>query len=438
MSTQEDKKNPAVYCRYTEMRPLVTLVEHPRNPNKHPEAQLERLGDVIRGNGWRQPITVSDRSGYIVKGHGRYQAAKLAGFTDVPVEVQHYENEAAELADMLADNKIAELAEMDAAALNEALNALQIEDPDALPLSGYTEDDWAELRAGLDSIDVGEAPEGDPDDTPEVDEEGEPMTVAGDIWHLGRHRVICGDSTLPSTYEALMGEEQADLMVTDPPYNVNYGEKNRHASAYDGWDRVLDDIANDNLSNEEFYSFLAAFYVSALGVLKPGAAYYVWHADSEGLNFRKALFDAGVPVKQTLIWNKNRLILGRQDYQWKHEPCLYGWKPGGPHRWFADRCQTTVIDFDAPSAAKLHATMKPVGLFQYQIENSSKPDDIVLDPFGGSGTTAIACEMTGRTARLIELNPKYCDVIAKRYHEAYPEHPVLLEREGKTIKPFDD
>lgn len=362
---------PNVYCRFTEMRPLVSLVEHPRNPNTHPRSQLQRLADVIRGNGWRQPITVSDLSGYIIKGHGRYQAAKLAGFTEAPVEVQHYDNEAAELADMLADNRIAELSEIDNEALNAALEQLQIEDPAALPLSGFTEEEWAELRAGLESLSAGDAPATDPDEVPDVDEEAEPITRKGDVWHLGRHRVACGDSTLPSTYEALMGEELADLMVTDPPYNVNYGEKNRHASAYDGWDRVLDDIANDNLSNEEFYSFLAAFYVSALAVLKPGAAYYVWHADSEGLNFRKALFDAGVPVKQTLIWNKNRLILGRQDYQWKHEPCLYGWKPGGSHHWYADRCQTTVIDFDAPSAAKLHATMKPVGLFQYQIENSS-------------------------------------------------------------------
>lgn len=430
--------SPTVYCRFTEMRPLVTLVEHPQNPNTHPTNQLERLAEVIRGNGWRQPITVSDRSGYIIKGHGRYQAAKLAGFSEVPVEVQHYENEAAELADMLADNRIAELAEIDNEALNNALQQLQIEDPAALKLSGFTEEEWAELRAGLDSLDVGTAAATDPDEVPEMDEAAPAFTEKGDVWHLGRHRVICGDSTMPSTYEALLQGEQADLMVTDPPYNVNYGEKNRQASAHDGWDRVLDDIANDNLSDEDFYSFLAEFYTSSLASLKPGAAFYVWHADKEGLNFRKALKDAGGSIRETLIWNKNRMIIGRQDYQWKHEPCLYGWKDGAAHHWYSDRCQTTVIDMNAPNVSKLHGTMKPVALFEYQIKNSSAPDDIVLDPFGGSGTTAIACEQSNRVARLIELNPKYCDTIAKRYREAFPAGEVYLMRGDQRIEyPFN-
>lgn len=430
--------SPQVFCRFTEMRPTITLVEHPQNPNTHPTNQLERLAEVIRGNGWRQPITVSDRSGFIIKGHGRYQAAKLAGFSEVPVEVQHYENEAAELADMLADNRIAELAEIDNKALNAALQQLQIEAPAALKLSGFTEEEWAELRAGLDSLDVGTAAATDPDEVPEMDDAAPAFTEKGDVWYLGRHRVICGDSTMPSTYEALLQGEQADLMVTDPPYNVNYGEKNRQASAHDGWDRVLDDIANDNLSDEDFYSFLAEFYTSALASLKPGAAFYVWHADIEGLNFRKALKDAGGSIRETLIWNKNRMILGRQDYQWKHEPCLYGWKDGAAHHWYSDRCQTTVIDMNAPNVSKLHGTMKPVPLFEYQIKNSSAPDDIVLDPFGGSGTTAIACEQTNRVARLIELNPKYCDVIAKRYHEAFPADEVYLMRGDQRIEyPFN-
>ena len=425
---------PTVFCRFTEMRPTITLVEHPQNPNTHPKNQLERLAEVIKGNGWRQPITVSDRSGYIIKGHGRYQAAKLAGFAEVPVEVQHYENEAAELADMLADNRIAELAEIDSEALNAALQQLQIEDPAALPLAGFTEDEWAELRAGLESMNAGSEAQGDPDDIP-AEAQGDPVTLKGDVWYLGRHRVICGDSTLPSTYEALLQGENPDLMVTDPPYNVNYGEKQRHASAYDGWDRVLDDIANDNLSDEEFYTFLAEFYAASIATLKPGAAFYIWHADSEGLNFRKALKDAGGLLKQTLIWNKNRMILGRQDYQWKHEPCLYGWKPGASHSWHSDRCQTTVIDMDTTNASKLHGTMKPVALFEYLVRNSSAPEQIVLDPFGGSGTTAIACEQANRVARLVELNPRYCDNIARRFHEAYPEQECYrVTAEGERLE----
>ena len=425
---------PTVFCRFTEMRPTVTLVEHPQNPNTHPQNQLERLAEVIRGNGWRQPITVSDRSGYITKGHGRYQAAKLAGFHEVPVEVQHYDNEAAELADMLADNRIAELAEIDNEALNAAITQLQTEDPDALPLAGFTEEELAELRAGLESLNTGTEAVTDPDEVPD-EEEVPNITQPGDVWYLGKHRLICGDSTLPSTYEALLQGEQPDLMVTDPPYNVNYGEKNRQASAHDGWDRVLDDIANDNMSDEEFFTFLAEFYVAAMNSLKPGAAFYIWHADSEGLNFRKALKEAGGLLKQTLIWNKNRMILGRQDYQWKHEPCLYGWKPGASHHWHSDRCQTTVIDCDAPSANKLHATMKPVQLFEYLVRNSSAPEEIVLDPFGGSGTTAMACEAANRRARLIELNTKYCDVIAKRFHDAFPAEEVYLMRDGQRLDP---
>lgn len=430
MKTENDKE-PVVFCRYTEMRPVVTLVEHPLNPNKHPDGQLERLAEVIRGNGWRQPITVSDRSGYIVKGHGRYLAAKKAGLAEVPVEVQHYENEAAEMADMLADNRIAELAEMDMGALNDALSALQVEDPAALPLSGYTEQEWAELRAGLDDLQAGTETETDLDDVPEVDEAAEPVTKSGDVWHLGQHRLLCGDSTLPSSYAELLRGEEADMMVTDPPYNVNLGNggsadeaRKRHRRT----DGLC--IANDHMSDGDFYTFLGAFYAATLAVLKPGSAFYIWHADNEGLNFRKALKDAGGVLRQTIIWNKNTITLGRQDYQWKHEPCLYGWKEGASHRWFSDRCQSTVIDMPKPARSELHPTMKPVALFEYLIGCSSQPGDVVLDPFGGSGTTAVACEHTGRVARLVELDGRYCDAIVRRFQGAFPGVKVWLEREG--------
>lgn len=423
MQTPNTETAPTVFCRFTEMRPTITLVEHPQNPNTHPENQLDRLAEVIRGNGWRQPITVSDRSGYIIKGHGRYQAAKRAGFTEVPVEVQHYENEAAELADMLADNRIAELAEIDNEALNAALEQLQIEDPAALPLSGFTEQEWAELRDAL-GANEGTEPATDLDDIPDA-EEVPSITEKGDVWHLGRHRLVCGDSTLPSTYEALLQGEQADLMVTDPPYNIDYTGKTKEALK----------IQNDSMSDGDFYTFLTEFYTASLNALAPGAAFYIWHADSEGLNFRKALTDAGGTLRQTLIWNKNTMVLGRQDYQWKHEPCLYGWKDGASHSWFSDRTQTTVIDMPKPARSELHPTMKPVALFEYQIKNSCEADGIVLDPFGGSGTTALACEHTNRNARLIELDPHYCDVIAKRFHLAFPDAICFIERNGERITP---
>lgn len=421
-----NKQEPEIFCRYTELRPLVSLVEHPQNPNTHPQTQLERLADVIRGNGWRQPITVSDRSGFIVKGHGRYQAAKLAGFAEVPVEVQHYENEAAELADMLADNRIAELAEMDNEALNAAITALQVADPAALPLSGFTEEELAELRAGLESFAQGPEPEKDLDEVPE---DAPSVTEPGDIWVLGKHRLLCGDSTLPSSYETLLEGGQADLLLTDPPYNIDYEGKTKEKLK----------IQNDSMSDSDFYTFLTEFYVAALSALKPGCAFYIWHADSEGLNFRKALVDAGAQLRQTLIWNKNVMVMGRQDFQWKHEPCLYGWKDGAPHRWFSDRTQTTVIDMALPSRSELHPTMKPVALFEYQIGCSTAPGDIVLDSFGGSGTTAMACEHTGRCARLIELDPHYCDVIAKRFHEVFPSAEVYILRGGQRIdNPFTE
>lgn len=415
-----NEQQPKVFCRFTEMRPLVSLVEHPKNPNTHPKLQLERLAEVIRGNGWRQPITVSDLSGFIVKGHGRYQAALLAGFSEAPVEVQHYENEAAELADMLADNRIAELAEMDNEALNEAITALQVADPAALPLAGFTEEELAELRAGLESFSAGTEPEKDLDEVPE---DAPSVTETGDIWVLGKHRLLCGDSTLPSSYETLLEGGQADLLLTDPPYNIDYEGKTKEKLK----------IQNDSMSDSDFYTFLTEFYVAALAALKPGCAFYIWHADSEGLNFRKALVDAGATLRQTLIWNKNVMVMGRQDYQWKHEPCLYGWKDGASHRWYNDRKQTTVIDMARPSRSELHPTMKPVALFEYQIGCSTAPGDIVLDSFGGSGTTAMACEHTGRCARLIELDPHYCDVIAKRFHEAFPTAEVYILRDGQRI-----
>ena len=223
------------------------------------------------------------------------------------------------------------------------------------------------------------------------------------------------------------GGQQADLYITDPPYNVAYVGKTKDALT----------IENDKMADGDFRQFLVDVFKAANDNMKPGAAFYIWHADLEGFNFRGACKDIGWDVKECLIWNKNQMVLGRQDYQWKHEPCLYGWKPGAPHNWYSDRKQTTVIDMSKPNRSEDHPTMKPVGLFAYQIENSSKPSDIVLDSFAGSGTTMVACEKMGRKAMLMELDPKYCDVIIRRYIQESGNLDLKVERDGE-IKSLKD
>lgn len=254
------------------------------------------------------------------------------------------------------------------------------------------------------------------DEAPEVDEESEPITKLGDIWQLGRHRLMCGDSTSVECVQKLMGGAQADLLLTDPPYGVDYTGKTKDALK----------IENDAKSDDEFIAFLQAAFEAANSVMKPGAVFYIWHADSKAYVFRTACQMTGWEVRQVLIWVKNAMVMGRQDYQWKHEPCLYGWKAGAGHLWASDRKQTTVLEFDRPTANKEHPTMKPVALFDYQIKNNTKGGDIVLDLFAGSGTTVAACEQNGRNAYVMEFDPKYCDVIVKRWENLTGKKAVLL------------
>ena len=279
---------------------------------------------------------------------------------------------------------------------------------DAADLSDWGVDfpqDWGE---GVTTTDAdGTATEIEEDDFDEDKDEVPTICQPGDMWKLGNHRLLCGDSTKQEEVKRLMAGEEADLWLTDPPYNVNY----------EGGTKEKLKIQNDSMDDEKFRSFLLDACIAAVEVMKPGAAFYMWHADSEGFNFRYAVKSVNLLLKQTLIWNKSTLVMGRQDYQWKHEPCLYGWKDGGSHHWYSDRKQTTVIDWDKPLRNGEHPTMKPVGLFGYQIENSSERGDIVLDTFAGSGTTAIAAEQLGRQARLMELDPHYCDVIIARWEK---------------------
>jgi DNA modification methylase len=261
----------------------------------------------------------------------------------------------------------------------------------------------------------------DPDDTPELPVE--PVTRLGDVWVCGQHRVMCGSSLEMTAMERLCGVQRVDMLLTDPPYNVAYTGKTKDALT----------IQNDSMSDEAFRTFLRDAFVTADAMLKPGAVFYVWHADSEGYNFRGACKDTGWQVRQCLIWQKNSMVMGRQDYHWQHEPCLYGWKDGAGHLWASDRKQTTLLKFDRPSRSEDHPTMKPVALFEYQLLNNTKGGDIVLDSFGGSGTTMIAAEKNGRIARIMELDPKYVDVIVKRW-EDFTGQKAVLESTGEPFK----
>jgi len=323
-------------------------------------------------------------------------------------------SEAQKRAYIIADNKLALNAGWDEAMLAVEFAELEAMDYD-LTLTGFSLDEIADLTPE-------EIPPGltDEDAVPEVPVT--PVSVLGDVWLLGKHRVMCGDSTSIDAVETLMGGGLADQLITDPPYNVAYVGKTKDAMT----------IQNDSMSDDQFRQFLRDAFVAADAVMKQGAVFYIWHADSEGYNFRGACKDAGWTVRQCLIWKKQTLVMGRQDYHWKHEPCLYGWKDGAGHLWATDRKQTTILEFDRPSRSTLHPTMKPVELVEYQVLNNTKGQDVVLDLFGGSGSTLIACEKTGREARLMELDQKYVDVIVKRWQE-FTGKSATLESNGRTF-----
>jgi len=388
-----------VYCAVDKIVDIEKIVPNPRNPNQHGDSQIELLAKIIKAQGWRAPITVSTRSGMIVRGHGRMMAARKLGLSQVPVDYQDYANEAEEWADLIADNRIAELAEINNRMLMDLIEEIDTGIID-LEITGYTESDLEKIIAELtapweDNLDEDEAPA-----LPET-----AVTKPGEIIILGRHRLICGDSTSEADIAKLMNGQQADLVLTDPPYNVDY----------EGGTKDKLKIQNDKMKDAEFLRFLTDAFTVMYAHSKMGAPIYVFHADSEGYNFRAAFKHAGYRLRQCLIWAKNSLVMGRQDYQWQHEPILYGWKEGAGHTWYGDRKQTTLVRFDKPQKNAEHPTMKPVGLCGYFIHNSSKEGDVILDPFGGSGSTLIACEQMNRACYMSELDPKYCDVIIQRW-----------------------
>jgi site-specific DNA-methyltransferase (adenine-specific) len=388
---------------------VTALIPYAKNSRTHDDAQIAQIAASIKEFGWTNPILVDGNKG-IIAGHGRLMAAKKLGMTKVPVIELNDMTDAQKKAYVIADNRLALNAGWDNAMLTIELKDLEDEGFD-LSLTGF---DDSELDALLNPFTETEGLT-DEDAVPDVPEE--PKTKLGDIYILGNHRLMCGDSCSITNMEKLANERKVDMWLTDPPYNVAYEGKTKDALT----------IQNDSMSNEGFREFLRDAYVTADTVMKPGAVFYIWHADSEGYNFRGAAFDAGWKVRQCLIWKKSTMVMGRQDYHWKHEPCLYGWKEGAGHLWATDRKQTTILEFDKPSRNGEHPTMKPVALFEYQMLNNTKGGDIILDSFGGSGTTLLAAEKNGRIAYVMELDPKYCDVIVKRWEDFTGKKAILSE-----------
>jgi site-specific DNA-methyltransferase (adenine-specific) len=386
------------------------LIPYAKNARTHSDEQVAQIAGSIKEFGFNNPILV-DKDNSVIAGHGRLMAARKLGMDKVPVvELQHL-TESQRKAYVLADNRIALNSGWDTSMLSLELQDLK--DDIDLSLLGFDPD---ELDALLNPI---EETEGLTDENAVPDVPDEPKTKLGDIYILGNHRLMCGDSTSIDSVEKLMDGQLADQLVTDPPYNI----------AYEGDSKKREQIKNDEMADAEFRQFLKDVYIAANAVMKAGAVFYIWHADTEGYNFRGAARDMGWKVRQTLIWNKDNSAFGRSDYHWKHEPCLYGWKEGAAHLWATDRKQTTVIECKRPSKSDLHPTMKPVELMEYQILNNTKGSDIVLDLFGGSGSTMIAAEKIGRKSCLMELDPKYCDVIVTRWEQFTGKKAVLSELE---------
>ena len=386
------------------------LIPYVNNARTHSDEQVTQIASSIKEFGFNNPILTDGENG-VIAGHGRLLAAKKLGMREVPTIELSGMSDAQKRAYILADNKLALDAGWDEELLKIELEDLKLEGVD-LDGIGFSEDE-------LDNLLVSEEPSDESE--PEVPEaKPDPVSKKGDVWILGVHRLMCGDSTSATDVSKLLGGGKVKLYLTDPPYNVAYEGKTKDALT----------IENDSMDDESFRQFLVDAFSMADTVLDPGGVFYIWHADIEGYNFRGACRDVGWKVRECLIWNKNTLVLGRQDYQWKHEPCLYGWKDGAGHAWYSDRSQTTVIDCDKPQRNGEHPTMKPVELFRYLMENSTKKGDSVFDSFGGSGTTLVAAEQTGRVAYLMELDPVYVDVIIKRWQDMTGQEAV--RDDGKT------
>ena len=401
----------------TEMQlvPLSKLVPYVNNARTHSPEQLAKLRSSLREFGFINPVII-DRDLNVIAGHGRIAAAKEEGITEVPCVFVDYLTEAQKKAYILADNRMALDAGWDEELLRIEIESLQGTDFD-VSLTGFGEDEIADLFAGDGEKDVK-----DDDFDLSAALEKAAFVERGDIWTVGRHRLMCGDATSAEDVAALMDGKKANLIVTDPPYGVSF----KSGSGLS--------IQNDSMKGDEFYTFLYNSFSQMAAHLENGGAAYVFHADTEGLNFRKAFVDAGFHLAGVCIWVKNSLVLGRSDYQWQHEPVLYGFLKNGKHPWYSDRKQTTIWNYDKPKRNKNHPTSKPLDLLGYPVCNSSQENAIVLDTFGGSGSTMMACEQTNRICCMMELDEKYASVILRRYVEDTGDSEnVYVERGGEKI-----
>lgn len=392
---------------------VAELTPYAKNARTHSEEQVAQIVASIKEFGFTNPVLIDEKAN-IIAGHGRILAAQKLGLREVPCIVLEGLSEAQKQAYVIADNKLALNAGWDLDVLKSELADLRDANFD-LGLTGFSSDELDRLfaPAGTEGLT-------DPDDVPDASDSA--VSVEGDVWLLGPHRVMCGDSTNQAAVEALCQGQLVDMLLTDPPYNVDYTGKTKDALK----------IKGDSMGADTFRDFLRSAFLTAYSVMKPGAVFYIWHADLEGYNFRGACVEAGLTVRQCLVWRKNTLVMGRQDYQWQHEPCLYGWKDGAGHLWASDRKQTTILDFDRPTRSESHPTMKPVALIEYQLLNNTKGGDVVLDLFGGSGTTLVAAERNGRVARIMELDPKYVDVIVRRWQD-FTGKKAVHEQSGATF-----
>ena len=376
---------------------LDKLVPYVNNARTHSAEQINKLRSSLREFGFINPVII-DRDFGIIAGHGRVLAAREEGITDVPCVFVDHLTEAQKKAYIIADNRMALDAGWDEELLRVEIESLQAEAFD-ISLTGFGDDEIADLFGK----DAGDAKDDDYDLTAALEKAA--FVEKGDVWVVGRHRLVCGDATCPDDVEKLMDGKKANLIVTDPPYGVSF----KSASGLT--------IQNDSMKDEEFYNFLYKSFANMVAHMESGGSAYVFHADTEGLTFRKAFIDAGFHLAGVCIWSKNSLVLGRSDYHWQHEPVLYGFLKNGKHRWYSDRKQTTIWNFNKPKRNENHPTSKPLDLLAYPIRNSSQENAIVIDTFGGSGSTLMACEQTNRICYTMELDEKYASVILRRYVE---------------------
>lgn len=391
------------------------LIPYVNNARTHSKEQINKLRASIRGFGFINPVII-DRDYNVIAGHGRIMASKEEGIDKVPCVFVDYLTDAQKKAYILADNRMALDADWDEELLKVEIESLQGADFD-LNLTGFDE---AELMDIFGDDNQSRAKDDEFDLTAALEKAS--FVEKGDVWTVGRHRLMCGDATSSEDVSTLMGNTKANLILTDPPYGVSFKSSSGLT------------IQNDSMKNEEFYNFLLASFKCMAEHLENGGSAYVFHADTEGLNFRKAFIDAGFPLAGCCIWVKDSLVLGRSDYQWQHEPVLYGFMQNGKHKWYSDRKQTTIWNFDKPKRNANHPTSKPLDLLSYPIGNSTQENGVVIDTFGGSGSTMMACEQMNRICYMMELDEKYASVILRRYVEnTNNAEGVFVERNGRKI-----